>query len=196
MSEIVDIKSRQSTSDRFEILMRPHFDALYGSARRLARSAADAEDLVQEVCVKAYLKLSELEPIEYKRAWLLRTLYNVFVDGTRKDRRSPVSLAVDNGPVEEMDIAGDERWEPEQQTERMITVDMIQRAMKVLDGDHCSLLALHDIDGLTIAELQELTGLPQGTIKSTLFRTRDKLGRLLQQELAMDAPLKTLGTQS
>lgn len=191
MSGIINLGSRRSASARFETLMRPHFDALFRSARRLVGSSSDAEDLVQEVCMKAYLKLSELEPIEYKRAWLLRTLYNVFIDGTRKERRSPVSLAGETAPVDEMEIAAETRWQPEELTERMITVEMIQRAMRVLDKDQCSLLALHDVDGLTVAELQEVTGLPAGTIKSKLYRTRDKLGRLLQRELAMDVPLKS-----
>ena len=93
--------------------MRPHFDALYAAARRMTMSAADAEDLVQEVCLKAFLKLDELEAMEYQRAWLLRVLYNQFVDSRRVMQRSPVGLATTgNDEDNEFDVPAAAGWQP------------------------------------------------------------------------------------
>ena len=54
--------------------------------------------------------------------------------------------------------------------------------MNILNREHCALLALHDIEGYTLAELETLTGMTQSNIKSKLHRTRAKLGRLMQRE--------------
>jgi RNA polymerase sigma-70 factor (ECF subfamily) len=183
MSKIADIKSRKSVQDRFETLMRPHFDALYGAAHRLLGSASDAEDLVQEACVKAYLKMDELERMEYQRAWLMRVLYNLFIDTQRRVKRSPVDIAAHSAQADEVDlVAAGSHMQPDEQVDSMMRIERILDAMKLLGRDKASLLALHDIEGVSLSELQALTGLPSGTLKSQLHRTRVKLGRLLQRE--------------
>ena len=182
MSKIVDIKSRKSDSDRFEMLMRPHFDALYAAARRLVASPTDAEDLVQEVCVKAYLKMNDLEEMEYQGAWLKRVLYNLFIDAQRSLKRSPVDIAAQTESLSDAELPAAGYMQPDEQVDRMMRVDRILDAMKLLGKEKCSLLALHDIEGVSLSELQALTGVPVGTIKSQLHRTRVKLGRLLDKE--------------
>ena len=194
MSRILKTPGRTSGHDRFATLMRPHFDPLYGAARRLASSDADAEDLVQEVCMKAYLRLSDLESIEHPRAYLFRMLYNIFIDSVRSQQRSPVSIAADSASVDEIELAADKRLQPEEQTDRLISLELLWRAMSILDKEQCALLALHDIDGYSLAELESLTGMPQGTIKSRLHRTRNKLGRLLRREMSGRPQLSLVGT--
>ena len=81
---------RTSGRSRFAALVQPHFDALYGAARRLALSPSDAEDLVQDVCLKAFESIDELENIEFRRAWLLKVLYHKFVDRQRKRARRSI----------------------------------------------------------------------------------------------------------
>ena len=195
MNRIIGTPGRTSDHDRFATLMQPHFDALYGAARRLVVSDADAEDLVQEVCLKAYLRLSDLESIEHPRAWLLRILYNVFIDTVRSQQRSPVSIAAKSASVDELDLQADKALQPEEQTELLISLDRLRSAMSILDNEQCALLALHDIDGYSIAELESLTGAPEGTIKSKLHRTRIKLGRLLQRDMSGRPKLTVVGTR-
>jgi RNA polymerase sigma-70 factor (ECF subfamily) len=196
MSEIVKFKGRVSDQVRFERLMQPHFEALYGAASRLAFIPADAEDLVQEVCVKAFIKLSDLEVIQHQQAWLLRMLYNVFIDSVRRNQRSPVDLAGSSQPVDEMELAGDRRLQPEEETDRLISLNLLWNAMKILKKEDCALLALHDIEGHSIAELATLTELPESTIKSRLHRTRIKLGRLMQREVTGLPHLTLVGTRT
>lgn len=193
MATVQKFRNRKSSSARFEVLVRPYFDALYAAARRFTASAADAEDLVQEVCMKAFLNLDDLECIEHKRAWLLRVLYNLFVDGQRKQQRSPVHIAASTDDTDEMELREHEYLQPDQQVDRMLRVDIVLRAMALLDKDQCALLAMHDVEGLSLEELHEITDLPIGTIKSRLFRTRAKLGRLLKNNSAMRPELKIVG---
>jgi RNA polymerase sigma-70 factor (ECF subfamily) len=165
----------ESESDRFATLIRQHYQALYRAAYRLTRSTVDAEDLVQEVCVRAYPRLGELEGLEQPRGWLLRVLYRRFVDLHRRYDRAHVRAIGDDeefassepGPPEEVDRAL-RRWQ-------------VQDAWQHLNQEHRLLLALHDIEGYTLLEIHSLTGLKEGTIKSRLHRARVQLGRLLQR---------------
>lgn len=173
--------------------MRPHFDALYASARRFTMNDADAEDLVQEVCMKAFLKIDDLQDMDHQRAWLLKVLYHQFVDRQRVGSRAPSELASSIDDAGTIALADDAGKQPEQQAERMQRVERVLGAMSLLDKDQCALLAMHDVDGFTVAELSELTELPENTIKSQLFRTRAKLGRLLKNKQLKSVNLKLVG---
>jgi RNA polymerase sigma-70 factor (ECF subfamily) len=65
--------------------------------------------------------------------------------------------------------------------------------MGILNEEDCSLLALRDIEEYSLEELHELTGLPTGTIKSRLHRTRTRLGRLLSNKELQKPVLRVVG---
>lgn len=190
MGNVAGMTSRADNS-RFTDLVRPHFDALFAAARRLTVSAADAEDLVQDVCLKAHLHIEELENIEFRRAWLLKILYHRFIDIQRTRERSPVDMADTGADSHDPETIIPDGSRPDDLVEREMRVDKIIRAMGILNSEASSLLALHDIEGFSLQELRELTGLPEGTIKSRLHRTRSKLGRLLSNE-ALQKPVLTI----
>ena len=180
---------------RFTALVRPHFDALYSAAWRLTRNAADSEDLVQDVCLKAYQRLDDLESAEYPKAWLLRVLYNQFVDTYRSRSTSPVDLAGTGEDSAEPDSLVASEARPEELVDDERQRDAIIRAMSILNSEACSLLALHDIEGYSLQELEELTGMPAGTIKSRLYRTRTRLGRLLSNKAFAGSIVSVIGAQ-
>lgn len=194
MPSLLKFRRRRKVKDRFEAVVRPHFEALYSSARRLAGNVADAEDLVQETCIKAFLRLDELADMDYPRAWLLRVLYHEFIDRQRAATRSAAdrTVTIDNpdaGP------SADAQLQPEALVERQLQIERVLGAMALLDKQQCALLAMHDVDGVSITELSELTRLPEGTVKSQLFRTRAKLGRLLANSGVKRVKLRLVGGQ-
>ena len=173
--------------------MRPHFVALYSSARRFSLNDSDAEDLVQEVCMKAFARIDELQKMQHQRAWLLRVLYHTFVDARRSDLRAPSHVGQSIDQDAKVNLAESSHLQPDEQVDRMMRVERVLGAMALLDKEVCSLLAMHDVDGLSIAEIAVLTDLPEGTIKSRLFRTRAKLGRLLKNKQVRSTKLKLVG---
>jgi RNA polymerase sigma-70 factor (ECF subfamily) len=185
-----------SQKKRFEACLRPHFDALYSAACRMTLSPVDAEDLVQEVALKAFEKQDEFERFEFPRAWLLRVMYNKFIDEHRSSQRSPVDQAATGVDSEEPDELERNDWLPEDMLDREIRIARILTAMQRLDSESASLVALRDIEGLTIAELEEITGSPSGTIKSKLHRSRAKLGRLLSSDEIMRPELRAIGSKN
>jgi RNA polymerase sigma factor (sigma-70 family) len=169
----------ESEQDRFAKLIQQHYRALYGAAYRLTRSAADAEDLVQEVCVRAYPRLGEIERLEQPRGWLLRVLYRLFIDLRRRYERKHVR-AID----EHEDFVSGEPSPPEE-AERARDRWRIEAAWRYLNQEQRLLLVLHDVEGYSLAEIHSMTGLKDGTIKSRLHRARVRLGRLLQRDDAV-----------
>lgn len=159
--------------------MRPHFDALYGRAYALTGSTQDAEDLTQEVCIRASARLAEIVKHDNPRAWLKQVLYRLFVDLVRRRRRSPLKLVAGADYEGSLAAAISPEPGPEQQAEAATAYERLRSAWGRLTGDEQLLLALHGIEGLSFAEIQDVTGLALGTIKSRLHRSRIRLGRLL-----------------
>jgi|SRR5690606_17971069 len=178
MGKLTVISGSKAAAQRFETLVHAHYDALYRVAFRFTRSTHDAEDLVQEVCVRAFPRLAELERLEQPRGWLMRVLYRLFIDLSRRyERRHVASLeSLDAAalPQAAENVADDAA--AEQRAERL------RRAWQRLDQEQRALLALHDIEGYSLRELNELTGLKEGTLKSRLHRARVRLGGYLQYE--------------
>lgn len=190
---LLQFKRRNSDSDRFDALLRPHFDSLYAAARRMTLSPTDAEDLVQDVCVKAFLRLDEFEQIEYQYAWLLKVLYHQFIDMQRSRNRSAMGKADTGTESLDPDSVSEYSRQPDELAEQAHQVERILQAMTILGNESCSLVALHDVEGLTLQELHEMTGKPIGTIKAQLHRTRGKLGRLLLNNAVAKPHLKVVG---
>lgn len=178
MGRLTVIPGGRASAQRFEALIRPHYDVLFRTALRLTRSVHDAEDLVQEVCVRAYPRLDEILDLEQPRAWLLCVMRRIFIDGTRRYERAHVqSLETTDQDSLVSDAVG-----PPEQADRLSESERLDRAWQRLDRDQRGLLALHDIEGYSLAELMDMTGLKEGTLKSRLHRARIKLGKLLKFE--------------
>lgn len=172
------ISARRSAAGRFEALIRPHYASLYRTAYRWTRSVEDAEDLVQEVCTRAWPRLDELERLDRPVSWLMRVMYRLFVDLTRRHDRARVD-PLEAGHLERL---CSEQPGPEERAEQDGTAARLALAWQHIDREKQALLALHDIEGYTLAELVEMTGLKEGTLKSRLHRARVQLGRLIQQD--------------
>lgn len=156
--------------------MRVHYEPLYRAAYRFTRSVQDSEDLVQEVCVRAFPRVAELEALDQPRHWLMRVLYRLVVDASRRyERRNVDSLEVVDAGV----LASQEPG-PAEQADALLGRELLDRAWRRLDDDQRLLLALHDVEGYSLAELREITGLKEGTLKSRLHRARVRLGRALE----------------
>lgn len=167
-----------SRKERFREFIEPHLVPLRRTAYRLTRSLADAEDLVQDVCLRAYEKWEGDGGVDSPRAWLLRVQYNLHVDAVRRrpnERLKPLDDGSDEG------VSADPRGGPESDAETALLIDALTRAWPLLTSDQQALLALY-AEGNTLNELTEITGLPLSALKARLHRARLRLGRLLKTE--------------
>lgn len=166
----------------FERVVRPHFDRLYRLAWRLTGSKAEAEDLFQELLIKAFGMLDQIVKIEEPGSWLCRVMYNLFVDQHRRFTRQRMHL-VDEGHLPGQgiaDLAGD--LDPVADNERIEKFRVLDAALAQLSEEQRIIVLLHDTEGYKLTEIEELTGTPVGTIKSRLHRARARLRQILSEE--------------
>lgn len=171
---------------RFKALIEPHLDALFRAAYRLARNRSDAEDLVQETCVRAYDHIAELRESEPVKGWLLRVLHNVFVDGARRTKRSPVATRAEGG---ELDSCASPGPNPEEAAYAAQREELLQRAWLKLERGHRALLALR-AEGYTLDEISKITGLALDVLNARLYRARQSFARHLKEEQMSPAARK------
>jgi len=171
--------SSAANRQAFETLVRPHFDRLYRLAYRLTGRKAEAEDLFQELLIKAYGTLDDLVTIEEPGSWLSRVMYNLFIDEQRRLKRRRMH-AVEEGflPAGGLEgFAGDQ--DPVRDNQRLEKLRMLDLALAKLSDEHRIVVLLHDTEGYKLTEIQELTGVPIGTVKSRLHRARARLREIL-----------------
>lgn len=168
-----------SNARHFTSLIEPHLDALFRAAFRLARNKADAEDLVQETCVRACRESANLNESRHVKAWLLRVLHNVFVDAARRARRAPVS-SLENGTDPGRSSPSTEPG-PEESACRSEREAQLERAWLKLDRGHRVLLALR-AEGYGLSEISQVTSVPIDALNARLYRARRSFARYLRDE--------------
>lgn len=165
--------SPSALPQRFDALLRPHVPLLYRVAYRYTGRQEDAEDLVQDLLTKLYPRTTHLEAIDDLRPWLMRSLYNAFVDGVRRQRRAP-----DTVPLPEEGLQGEEDVAAGAQRQELRAA--LVSAMAALSPEHRAVVVLHLIEGHSLTELKSMLDLPIGTLKSRLHRAKAQLREVLR----------------
>jgi RNA polymerase sigma-70 factor (ECF subfamily) len=178
----------RNDDDAFAAEALSHIDSLYGTAMRLTRRAADAEDLVQDTYLKAFRSAAQFERGTNLKAWLFTILHNTFRNMRRHDGRNPID--VDSEAVEQ--AAGDSAHEfsPEQLLTRASLDQDLQAALDALPDTFRQAVWLRDVEELTYAEIAQVLDVPIGTVMSRISRGRRALFERLAGERARVGDLK------
>jgi RNA polymerase sigma-70 factor (ECF subfamily) len=164
--ELLLRQAQRGSSFAFEKLVERHQSRLFTLAARVLGSRQDAEDAVQDALVRAWLALPRFRRDARFSTWLYRICLNSAHD-VRSRRRLHVA--------EDEPEAADPR---DRFAEHELSGDL-QRALNGLDETYRVAVVLSDVLGCSYAEVAELTGVPEGTVKSRIFRGRSELAQLL-----------------
>ena len=165
----------------FDQLVAPHLRKLYRLAYRLTGSVADAEDLLQDVLVKLYERRVELPRIEALGPWTARVLHNQFLDRARYyARRRLVSIGAAESERGAIEAAVGFAPAPDAEAQAAFDINALNAAIAKLGIEHRTVLLMHDAEGYQLHEIQEITGVAIGTLKSRLHRARGRLRELLE----------------
>ncbi len=156
--------------ERFERALLPHLDAAYNLARWLTGSGHEAEDAVQEACLRA-LEYFEGFRGEDGRAWLLAIVRNTCYDRLRRTR-----------PTEELLDAADSAAGPEALQLQAADRALVHRGMERLPAEYREALVLREMEGLSYREIARVAGVPVGTVMSRLARARAGLRAAIVKE--------------
>ena len=173
--------------ERFDALVLPHLDRLLAFAVRRADERADAEDAVQEACVRAWLAFDDLRETSRVRAWLYRILRTVLSEAQERHarRRQLVSITRLESAHEEL-VGGDGDVLFDEVASRL-SGEAVRSALAQLPEDFAVAVELHDIDGFKYQEIAEIVGVPIGTVMSRISRGR----RLLAGALLVSRSVET-----
>ena len=171
-------------ADAFAVLMEEYQKKVYLLALRTVGNPQDAEDMTQEAFLRAYRSIHSFRGDSKLSVWLYRLTTNLCIDLLRSRGRKPtVSLTVEDNDedTQELDVT-DERYDPEEIFQRRELQRAVQRGLAALPEDYRVILVLRELEGLSYAEIGEVLGLEEGTVKSRLFRARKKLCAFLIED--------------
>jgi RNA polymerase sigma-70 factor, ECF subfamily len=168
---------REVRRAQFEREALAQLDALYSFGLKLSRSRDDAEDLVHDTMLRAFERWEQYRLGTNIRAWLFTILYHAFVSKKRRiDAREVPQLDEPDGWTG-YEAVGEA--DPEGTFYDSFLDEQIVEAITRLPDEYRAALVLSDLHGMRYAEIARILGVPEGTVKSRLFRGR----RILQKSL-------------
>ena len=171
-----DMAPGQDDHARFTRLVLPHLGDAYSLARWITGNRTDAEDVVQDACLRAFRAVGSIADGN-ARPWVLTIVRNAAYTWLRKNRPSAV-LAVED--IEAVETANADPGDPESETPETALIakadaTLLQAAIAALPTQYRETMVLRDVQGLSYREIAEVTGVPIGTVMSRLARGRNRV---------------------
>ena len=158
----------------FEEIVLPHLNAAFNYARWLTGNDEDAEDVVQDACLRAMRYFASLRDDD-ARAWLFAIVRNTWYS-----RLSQRSRSGDTAPRDDShDEPPDNQLDPEALLLQRHAVARVRTALEQLPVDFREVIVLREIEGLSYKEIAAIVRVPIGTVMSRLARARDRLATML-----------------
>lgn len=177
------LERKEALREEFKRAALPHLSALYTAAFYFTRNEAEAEDLVQETCLRAFRFFDKFEPGTNCKAWLLSILRNLFINRYRQKRAKPEMVdweKIDQAYDLMVDRAqSEEKNNPESLFFSQLMDHEVTEALKELPEEFRTAITLVDIEELSYDEAAKVMECAVGTIRSRLSRGR----RMLQVAL-------------
>jgi RNA polymerase sigma-70 factor (ECF subfamily) len=175
-AQMID-RTLQGDSGAFGQLVCKYQDRLFNVMVHVVGDRDEAEDVVQDAFVQAFVKLATFRGRSAFFTWLYRIAFNVSV--SRRRRRRPehsVEAVRESSGIEPIDL----QETAEARVEREERASQLQRALAELSGEHRTILVLREIEGCPYEAISEILELPIGTVRSRLHRARMQLRELLK----------------
>ncbi len=161
----------------------PHLDAAYNYARWLTKNDTEAQDVVQDACVRAMRYFATLRDSD-ARAWLFAIVRNTWYS-----RLSRSATVMESTPLDDpRDDRPDEALDPEALLLQRQAVGRVRMALEQLPPDFREVIVLRELEGLSYKEIASVVQVPIGTVMSRLARGRDRLLQVLKGS----TPLETM----
>ena len=163
---------------RFERVVVPHLQAAYNLARWLAGTDHDAEDVVQEACLRAHQFFGGFRGGD-GRSWLLTVVRNTCYTWLERNRPRTPAIAFD----EHKHSAADPGASPLSLALRGEDRQLLRQALEQLSPEYREVVVLRELEGFSYKDIAGIVGIPLGTVMSRLTRGRGRLLRCLAPRL-------------
>lgn len=167
--------------------MLPHLDRLLAFAVRRTGERADAEDALQDACVRAWVAFDDLRDAGSVRAWLYRILRGVLTESQARTTRRRQLVSITRLETAHEELVGGDGDAVFHEVAARLTSEEVRVALAQLPEDFAVVVELHDIDGFKYQEIADVVGVPIGTVMSRLSRGRRLLAGALMTNRRHDA---------
>ena len=168
-------------------LVREHHRRVYGLCYRFTGSAADAEDLTQDVFLKIYSNLSSFDTARGSlQVWITTMTRNLLVDNFRRTKNQRATSSLDDGWDQTEELKPADRLiargpSPHELAAKKELEKMVQEALACVSVELREAVILRDLQDMDYKEIAQVLGIPEGTVKSRISRGRAELARLLER---------------
>jgi RNA polymerase sigma-70 factor (ECF subfamily) len=160
----------------FTAFIAPHREALFAGALQFTGNRANAEDLLQETYMRAFVGFKRSQDIEKPRAWLFTIMRNAYINYYHKNRAQPARVSYEEGldhKIEETMAHGG--GDPQKEFFSRFLDQEIESALESLPQQFREAVILCDISGLSYEEIGQILDCPLGTVRSRICRGREIL---------------------
>jgi RNA polymerase sigma-70 factor (ECF subfamily) len=158
----------------FEQAVLPHLDSAYNLARWLIRNDQDAQDVVQEACLRALRSFEGFRGGD-RRAWLLTIVRNSCYTWLQQNGLQELTTVFD----EEIHTSQEHSRSPEALLLEKADARLVRDALEELPPEFREAIVLRELEGMSYKEIADVAGVPVGTVMSRLARARERLQRQL-----------------
>ncbi len=185
--QILIEQCRKQNMEAFGQIVDAYQNRVFGFVKRMVGSAEEAEDVAQEVFIRAYQSVHRFDGRCSLRTWLFRIAHNLCIDVSRKKGRQISESPLTDSDNVDMIEAEDLRWNPEHLAMNDELRAVVERGISSMSDKLRTVLLLHDQEELPYEELAQMLELPVGTVKSRLFLARQHLMKTLQEYMGETA---------
>ena len=171
----------QNDLPNFEKTVLPNLDAAYNLARWLTRNDQDAQDVVQEACMRAFRFFPGFRGGD-ARAWLMKIVRNSCYTWMHANRLQKNAIEFD----EDLFSPDSCPLNPEETVLQSDNGAIVRKALEQLPPNAREILVLRELQGMSYREIADITGMPAGTVMSSLSRARDRLRQVLTAMMSGD----------
>lgn len=172
-------RARRGELPAFEELVRRHEKRVYAVALRSSGSPEDAEDITQEVFLRAWRSIEEFRGDSGFSTWLFRITMNLCVDHARHKHAQPQTQPLVMGEEESERPLPDTAPTPEEHLDNSELGRELAAALDEVSEEHRRIVLLRDVSGMSYTEIAEVLEISEGTVKSRLSRARIALRKVL-----------------
>ena len=174
----------KGSQDAYRELVKRFERPVYSLIVRMVQDPATAEDLAQEVFVKAFRRLGTYDPQWKFSSWLFKIAHNTTIDHLRRGTPDTVPLETEGDDVQGRGslsavLADQTAEDPRAAAERRDLARSLERAISSLRPEYRQAVLMFYAHGASYQDICEVTGLPLGTVKTNLHRARKELAQAM-----------------
>lgn len=176
---------KEGDTDAFQELVLKYEQRVFNHCMRMVNDEEDSYDLTQEIFLKVFRKIGNYEHTYSFYTWLYRITVNCCIDFLRRKKRQVNSVSLSAGHGDDAGINGkdqdipDHTFVPDTALDQRELDQVLHAAIAQLSEKLRAIIILKEIEGFSYEEIAEVLGCSKGTVKSRLFRARERLKELL-----------------